>query len=618
MKITALELKDFRNHEKTTLMLEKYNFITGKNNAGKSSIVEGLQFALTGKNLRETSAKSLIRAGEDTAIVEAEIESLGVISRNASSSGQTTVELNGFKIPDREMEKELNEVFGLSYDALNCILHSHEFIRMPSKEQKDFLVQISGFQLTTDKVLSFLETPTPLQKSLAEEELQAGIQTGTVKFDDLDKLHNTFYASRREAKKQLAAIKTKMDSVLGAISNSSSEYYSEAKKELDKIRPRRDEIVGLIAVVEQKRKQREQIEARLLKHRTKLNQLQSQITATDDEIEEIPGMKGRLDASIAERNEAEITRRTLEGKNKTITEMMGRLNTAKCPLNDALICKTDKSVLLSEFKTEFSTNEKIIISTKALIADKDTFISDMKKKISLLETQRTSIQNIRIEIAAISTLEVDLAEITTEDTASLSAELQRANAIINKTTAIEAEHIKDRQLKAEHAILKIQHEEMRTEVGAYEYLVGEFSPDGIKIKILKKIIAPLKGHLDKMLKKFNMGEIDFCFSNGFTINIQTASGMTAISSLSVSEKMRLGIIFQDAFSNLTGARILIIDGSEILDIGNFAMMMEILFGNYDTVFVVGIELFNTAGALPTTPPEKTKIFFVEAGSVTEI
>ena len=49
MKITNIELKDFRNHESTELALAPLTIIKGKNNSGKTSIRHAIEIALTGR-----------------------------------------------------------------------------------------------------------------------------------------------------------------------------------------------------------------------------------------------------------------------------------------------------------------------------------------------------------------------------------------------------------------------------------------------------------------------------------------------------------------------------------------------------------------------------------------
>jgi len=50
MKINDLKLKDFRCHRDIMLKLDRVNVIIGRNGAGKTSIKDGIEYALTGLN----------------------------------------------------------------------------------------------------------------------------------------------------------------------------------------------------------------------------------------------------------------------------------------------------------------------------------------------------------------------------------------------------------------------------------------------------------------------------------------------------------------------------------------------------------------------------------------
>lgn len=607
MKITSLDLKNFRNHKDTRLLLGKYNFFVGGNGAGKSSVLEALQFVLTGKNLRETIPKSLIQAKQTTAMVETEIGTLGVLERTATANGNI-VRLNGSKLPDREAEKEMIDVFELSYEMLDCILSSRRFINLPLKEQKDFLFQVSGIQLTPDKVVSFLEKPSLLAEKLTREELKAT----TIKFDNLDKAYSAFHVRRRETKKELATIKAKYDFLENTISALPA-YNKKEKEVLSNLQLRRDEIIAAIAVINSEKSRKEKLEARLLEHRAKYAKLQAQCTVTKEEVEKIPNLKAELDVQINLRNEFEVVRKVTEEKNKTINVMLGKLNTTKCPLNEALVCKTDKSTLQQEFKKELAGNEKIFTETKVIIAEKDAFIVDTKKKISLLESQKVAIEGAERELASIHTLASDLATMGNIgcDT-SLKKDLQALDIEIASATEAMRQYTENEKRKAEHKLLMTQYEALKKEVEAYEYLVEEFSPDGVKARILKKVISPIVEHCNKKLKELKMGEIEFDFQKG--ISVISADGAVEISSLSLSERLRLGVVFQDTFSSLTGAKVLIVDEYDMLDDENSALMLNILKGDYETVVVAGTLGFDEATKLFGQLPEN-KLFEVKRGTI---
>ena len=64
MIIESLELTNFLSHEKTNIVFENgINIITGKNGAGKTSILDGIKFALFAESRNSEKNNELICFG---------------------------------------------------------------------------------------------------------------------------------------------------------------------------------------------------------------------------------------------------------------------------------------------------------------------------------------------------------------------------------------------------------------------------------------------------------------------------------------------------------------------------------------------------------------------------
>ncbi|HQD77163.1 MAG TPA: AAA family ATPase, partial [Bacillota bacterium] len=86
MKINRLIIENFRNHKKTEINMERINFFAGHNNAGKTSILAAIEWALTGRCIwtdkAGRGAADLVRQGEKQAAVALDVEGLGVVVRS--------------------------------------------------------------------------------------------------------------------------------------------------------------------------------------------------------------------------------------------------------------------------------------------------------------------------------------------------------------------------------------------------------------------------------------------------------------------------------------------------------------------------------------------------------
>src|SRR3954452_23960217 len=75
MKVTRLQLRDFRSYERCELRLGPgLTVISGRNGAGKTNLLEGLYFACTGRSCRTANEREVIRFGAELSrlVLEAE------------------------------------------------------------------------------------------------------------------------------------------------------------------------------------------------------------------------------------------------------------------------------------------------------------------------------------------------------------------------------------------------------------------------------------------------------------------------------------------------------------------------------------------------------------------
>src|SRR3954451_22507879 len=75
MRITRLRLRDFRSYAAAELALGPgLNVVHGRNGAGKTNLLEGLYFGLTGRSCRTTNEREVVSFGMSAARVEVEVE----------------------------------------------------------------------------------------------------------------------------------------------------------------------------------------------------------------------------------------------------------------------------------------------------------------------------------------------------------------------------------------------------------------------------------------------------------------------------------------------------------------------------------------------------------------
>lgn len=114
MRVLHLSLTDFRNYESAEVTLARGpNLFVGRNGQGKTNLVESLGYLATLGSHRVSSDAALIRAGRDSAIVRARIESgdrelLAEVQINRSSPNRA--QINRGAIKPRELPRYFSSI----------------------------------------------------------------------------------------------------------------------------------------------------------------------------------------------------------------------------------------------------------------------------------------------------------------------------------------------------------------------------------------------------------------------------------------------------------------------------------------------------------------------------
>jgi len=96
--LASLWLTDFRCYEEATLRFPPgVTVISGANAQGKTSLLEAVGWAATGKSFRGVTDAALVRAGAEAAIVRAEVVDgarVQLLEAEIRASGRNRVQLN--------------------------------------------------------------------------------------------------------------------------------------------------------------------------------------------------------------------------------------------------------------------------------------------------------------------------------------------------------------------------------------------------------------------------------------------------------------------------------------------------------------------------------------------
>jgi hypothetical protein len=125
-----------------------------------------------------------------------------------------------------------------------------------------------------------------------------------------------------------------------------------------------------------------------------------------------------------------------------------------------------------------------------------------------------------------------------------------------------------------------------------ELLVSAFGPKGIKSTMLNRAMKPLEEKINERMGILTGGEYRINFrvdEDDFKIVIISRGYERRLKQLSTSERLRVGVIIQDAINQLTGLRLLVVDDLEMLfgtAKSNFWKLINAIKDEYDTIILI--------------------------------
>jgi len=569
MFIESIDVKDFRNIEKTGAELAPLTIIRGANHQGKSSIAQAIQIALTcraeGTDGQGRGANDKIRVGAKKAEITMLLRGKTGLMPLAVTYGPNRT---GRHVTSDNPPPFLNWMAN-NTDRLSCALDSDYFVRQNPEDQKTILASLV--------LPSRWAFPQDIQERTVAA-LGNHIQWDSNPLALIDGLYERAYDARRSANATLKGISlptlpTEPPHSAAAISAELKIQRANIARLAAERKPSGSVLLGRL------QEQLAQVEAQIVTATTDADELRTALTDVSSNI---------LSPAELKRNErCYANRRTFDNLDEQLQELARQLEDQRQAeaffrqLASKQLCPTCHQVVSADFidarvaeareaasgiaetQREVMRQQKAlgnieeaedaVATHKSATARKALFQTELAGAVATLADCKEKQRNLSAQIEA-SLKEEDAPESTAEIDAvnRYIAELERDLAPALRYDAIRAEV--DESLK--------RRETASMTVAALEKLVAYYGKDGIKAELIQQHIATFTASVNSVLEVWGYrAELSI---EPYEFTVTGSAGTLPLKELSGSERMMFGVALQTAIAAHAKIGMVLVDKADML------------------------------------------------------
>lgn len=575
--ITTISIRNFKGIEDLQLNAKKLNAIIGKCGSGKSSLLDAIRFALTGK-----AGKEVIRKGCREASVVLRFSDNSTIERIRRTS-ENISKCNGKSSTKRSLDEFLT-ARNMNPCWIESLCSVDWFAGLSSKDLNNFFMTILPLRAKAETVV---ELVAQLDKDLTEKKEKYLMEEILKKqeifnFNDLANGYNTAYTVRQELKRkynemlprctfnETVPAKTREDiekelNNISQVEAAEKEYskrlkeYTSSKKQHDLAIKRLDEMKKELDTYSSCKKPKEETKTQAEADR-KLFQVH--IKRTNEYI-------GTINSTL------DLLKRTLDNLDKPI-----------CPISEKLICTTDKSQLKEELLSLIQRNENALASNKEFLAKcedqvrkRDDIISNYQKEVYRYEQKTTLENNISKFIVP---------EILPEPQKVEKAHLEAKKKELLDLLSILSRYEKVQQNKKELAKIKDKYDLAQFAVKVLDSKIG------IPALILQRTLRFFEKKCNEKASLLREGfQIHFLSDNGITIQVSPGKEKPFVDMKEVStgEFVCVAYILMTMIGEATKCHLFLIDNLDRLDTEYLNALLSLLEEDkkIEQVFLGGVD-----------------------------
>lgn len=555
MKINKLRLVNFMgiNGEKE-YEFPKISALCGENGKGKTTVIKGLQYALSG--LKPTG--EIINTFCDGCSVSVEItDSKGEVhtfTREEYREKPSVFRVDDKKTTQKMLHEALEATIGIPVDRIKTLSSSDILSALKPQEMAALMLEYIPEKLKLEKVLSFI----PEASMGVMDIITANLPETNIEMSAIEGFYDLCVATRKELKKALAG----KESIYEQYPHHAPAF---SEKEL---RERLDELNSIEAKYKV-------YEANLKAYERSLEEVkrhENLIASLDEKIKSIKvtrpdeSIKNGLIAKMESLNTSKDNlTKTISGSTFALDQLrstLKALDSSICPVSNLICCHEDKSVAKSEIAESIKATEdglnaaetelKKVIDEIAKVEEQknefNTAVTLYIQKCDLLKQKKELEENKPTALAKPD--EVTLPESVLDEIAEIKEKL----LVIDKYK--------------EGVTLSRQIENLKIQAADYDFICKAFADKGaVKNGVLNAYIGVFEETCNN-ISATHRPECDFKFliDDGVVILMNNGKGSyLPYASLSGGEKAYMLFVIMSMLNALCGTKLLLLDELTVMD-----------------------------------------------------
>lgn len=556
MLISRLRLQHFRCHMDTDLEFAPLTFIVGRNNTGKSSIIDALEWVLTGAcrgtDRRGAGAKTLVRAG-------------------GAERATVTVQLGAHELTRTVTRDGTSRVHPAppagNPEAIHLLLNGQAFLDLEHAEAKRLLLDLLDVRVTiAGQALTLAQVEEAYQDAYQQRRQAKADAAAILVFPppaeavpDVEALERQLRTLRLEEKALIASQST------------AGGRRTELERERDRLRQ------GLSAPTPERPLDLAASIAALEAEIARVAQAQEAAPLTPEPVSDPGALAGQIQMLEA-----------------TVARLRDQDPARGCVLERGIPCKTPAKYFTAHVDTLArlqipALKRQVAEATAAHEAyHQERQAAWEAKAAQQRDTERLAALRTRLRMATeeaarraeaeaqLAQIERDLADLApagTDALATLQARISHGEVVVAQARTLAAEALTHQETQARQRAAQER-------VAALEARVDQLGPKGARVAALATALGAFEARINAVLDRW-----------GYRLAVQVDPWQVQVNDraatlLSTSERLRVGVALSLSIAEIAATPFVALDQADLLDAGHRAMLADLLRGWDGQVVIV--------------------------------